>query len=272
MNNEEIKEKIKNSFKRVKSFYENLSPRQAKIVGTLATAPIIAAATMEGACAGGCPYGLNYDPYPGQCPRYIDANGSGSCDLAVSAASTTQTTSSDSSSNSGSQDTTTVQSDSQSSIDSSTNITDHQAGSNATAMQDSGTSGLNGTTDGSNFHIIPATIIIIGAYLFTYYLFKSGILKAKQHKKIWNILVSVGYLGTGITGVLLTVMINLGISTAYNPGITYWHAELALLMVLGTFIHLHIYRRSFKKMFKVLFGFPSSKKKKNVSDASEVSK
>ncbi len=268
MNNEEIKEKIKNSFTRVKSFYENLSPRQAKIVGTLATAPIIAAATMEGACAAGCPYGLSYDPYPGQCPRYIDANGSGSCDLAVSAASTTQSSSA-SSSNSGSQDTTT---DSQSSVDNSTNVTDHQEGANATAIQDPGTGGLDGTTDSSNFHILPVTIIMIGAYLFTYYLFKSGILKAKKHKRIWNILVSVGYLGTGITGVLLTVMINLGISTAYNPGITYWHAELALLMVLGTFIHLHIYRRSFKKMFKVLFGFPSSKKKKNVIDASGVSK
>lgn len=269
MNNKEIKEKIKHSFARVKSFYQNLSPRQAKIVGTLATAPITAAATMDGACAGGCPYGLSYDPYPGQCPRYIDASGSGSCDLAVSAASTTQPTSSDSSSNSGSQDTT---KDSQSSVDNSTNVTDHQAGANATAMHDTDAGGLNGAIDGSNFHILPITIIIIGAYLFTYYLFKSGILKAKQHKMIWNILVSVGYLGTGITGVLLTLMINLGISTAYNPGITYWHAELALLMVLGTFIHIHIYRRSFKKMFKVLFGFLSSKKKKNVSDTSGVSK
>lgn len=270
MNNKEIKEKIKHSFTLAKSFYKNLSPNQAKVVGTMATAPIIAAATMEGACAGGCPYGLSYDPYPGQCPRYIDASGSGSCDLAVSAASTTQPTSSDSSSSdSVSQDTTT---DSQSSVDNSTNVTDHQEGVNATAMQDTGTGGLDGAADGSNFHILPVTIILIGAYLFTYYLFKSGILKAKQHKRIWNILVSVGYLGTGITGVLLTVMINLGISTAYNPGITYWHAELALLMVLGTFIHIHIYRRSFKKMFKVLFGFPSSKKKKNLSDASGVSK
>jgi hypothetical protein len=28
-----------------------------------------------------CPYGLSYDPYPGQCVNYVDNNGSGFCDL-----------------------------------------------------------------------------------------------------------------------------------------------------------------------------------------------
>lgn len=228
MKKDKIKEKIKHYFIRAKSFYDNLSPRQTKILGTLATAPIIAATTMEGSCAAGCPYGLDYDPYPGQCSRYIDLDGSGSCDLALSAASTTQTGSSD-----------------------SDNDTIDPVDDNGLEVSDTGPDALEGATEGSNFHILPVTIIIIGSYLFTYYLFKKGILKPKQHKRIWNILVTIGYIGTGLTGVLLTLMIKLGISTAYNSGITYWHAELALLMVLGTFIHLHIYRRPLKKMFKV---------------------
>ena len=40
--------------------------------------------------------------------------------------------------------------------------------------------------------------------------------------------------------ILLTLMINLGIRTALNPSITYWHAEMAILMVIGTMIHIHI--------------------------------
>ena len=249
MNKGEIKEKIKQSFVRAQSFYDNLSPLQTKILGTLATAPIIAAATMEGSCAGGCPYGLDYDPYPGQCSRYIDVDGSGSCDLALSAASTTQT--------SADNDSSTSQDTSQ-----STQLDDDAidpVDDNALEVSDTGSDALEGATEGSNFHILPITIIVIGSYLFTYYLFKNGILKPKQHKRIWNILVTIGYIGTGITGVLLTLMIKLGISTAYNSGITYWHAELALLMVLGTFIHLHIYRRSLKKMFKVLFAINLTK-------------
>ncbi|RJS49697.1 MAG: hypothetical protein CIT03_02440 [Methanobacterium sp.] len=198
------------------------------MLGTLATAPIIAAATMEGSCAAGCPYGLDYDPYPGQCSRYIDLDGSGSCDLALSAVSNTQNSSAD-----------------------SDNDTIDPVDDNGLEVSDTGPDALEGANEGSNFHILPVTIIIIGSYLFTYYLFKKGILKPKQHKRIWNILVIIGYIGTGLTGVLLTLMIKLGISTAYNSGITYWHAELALLMVLGTFIHLHIYRKPLKKMFKV---------------------
>ena len=28
-----------------------------------------------------CPYGYRYDPWPGQCYRFVDANGNGYCDL-----------------------------------------------------------------------------------------------------------------------------------------------------------------------------------------------
>lgn len=281
MNMETVKEKFMAALLRIKSAYGNLSPRQAKIVGTLATAPIIAAATMDGTCAGGCPYGLSYDPYPGQCSRYIDINGSGSCDLAVSAASTTTDTSSSSSSqSSGSQDTTTTQSSSQDSadnnagIDTSSNITDEHMGANATLGNDPSSGGLSGSsaTDGSNFHILPVTLIIIGAYIFTYYLFKKGILNARHHKRIWNGLLTFGFLGMGITGVILTLMINMGIYTVYNSGITYWHAELGLLMVIVALVHFHIYRRPFKRMFNVLFRSNSSKKDKNVMKTPGTSK
>ena len=35
-----------------------------KIISAALTVPIIAAGTMSGACAAGCPYGLVNDPYP----------------------------------------------------------------------------------------------------------------------------------------------------------------------------------------------------------------
>ena len=67
-------------------------------MGVLSAAPFIAAATISGSCAAGCPYGLVNDPYPGQCPRYIDANGDGICDLSQTAS--TSTTDSDTSTSS----------------------------------------------------------------------------------------------------------------------------------------------------------------------------
>ncbi|MDP3035893.1 MAG: cytochrome b/b6 domain-containing protein [Methanobacteriaceae archaeon] len=274
MNKERLIEKMKDVMIKTRSFYENLSPRQSKAVNILATAPLIAA-SIDGACAGGCPYGLSYDPYPGRSGRYMDSNGTGACDLASADVATQQTTSSsdtrsqDSSSQSSSSSDENGNSGGVSSDDTSTDNA-----SNASTVPDSTSTGIDdsSTADGTNFHILPATLIILGAYLLTYYLFKKGILKARVHKRIWNGLLTFGFLGMGITGVILTVMINMGISTVYNSGMTYWHAELALLMVLAAFIHFHIYRRPFKRMFKVLFDSNSSKKDKNVIKTPGTSK
>ena len=55
--------------------------------------------------------------------------------------------------------------DSQSSVDNSTNVTDHQEGANATAIQDSDSSGLDGATrmdQISTYFLL--LIIILGAY------------------------------------------------------------------------------------------------------------
>jgi len=252
--------KIKNTLVSLKdTLNQYISPHKQKIIGAAATVPVIAISTMSGACAAGCPYGLVNDPYPGQCPRYIDVDGDGICDFSQAAAATT-TTASDTSSSGDS-----------SSVSSSTGGHDIQNGNpdpsdvnNTTVDPSSGSLDGSNTTGGSDFHIIPVSLLIIGAYLFTHYLFSKGILKPQKHKKLWNLLVMGSYLGTSITGVLLIFMVNLSISLAYRQGLTYWHVELALMMVIGTLIHFHIYRKPFKKMFKVLFNFRSPVNKKKV--------
>lgn len=228
-----------------------------KVVSAAITIPIIAAGTISGACAAGCPYGVQYCPYPGQCPRYTDINGDGNCDLSLAAVSASTNTS------------TTSNSDNSSSTD--TSGIEHND-TNATVVPDSG-SGLDGSAfDNSGGHyILPISILLFGAYLFTHLLFSRGILSQQKHRRLWNLLVTGGYIGTGITGILLTFMINLGIHIALNPAITFWHAEFAILMVIGTLIHIHLYKKPFKKMFKVLFGLNKSGPNRK-SDQETISK
>jgi hypothetical protein len=228
-------------------------PMKGKIITAISSIPLIAATTMSSSCATSCPYGMVNDPFPGQCSRYLDISGDGICDLSqVTAAATTDTSTTDTSSTVDAQTTT---------------ISDHGNGNggsfdtvtpsddaNATVVHD--TSGLDtgNMNDPTNYYVLPVSIMLLAGYLFTHYLFQKGILKRTKHRKIWNLLVTAGYLGTGVTGVFLTLMINLGIRTALNPTITFWHAELAILMVIGTMIHIHLYRKPFKNMFGVLFG------------------
>ena len=229
-----------------------------KLLAAVSTIPFIAAATMSGSCATSCPYGMINDPYPGQCVRYIDINGDGICDLsqATFAANTTDT--STTSPDDTTTTTTTTDSGNWHGSDADTTIQDQPTDASVTTIPDSS---VNLQGDTTNYHVLPVTIMLIGGYLFTHYLFKKGILNRKKHRRIWNLLVTAGYLGTGVTGVLLTIMINLGIKSALNPSITYWHAEMAILMVIGTMIHIHLYWKPFKNMFKILFGIKNNLRK-----------
>ena len=144
---------------------------------------------------------------------------------------------------------------------------------NASAVSDQGTGLDNGSIgDGTNYYLLPVSILLIGGYLFTHYLFSKGILNQQKHRRIWNLLVTAGYLGTGITGVLLILIINLGVKSALNPSVTFWHAELSILMVLGTLIHIHLYWKPFKNMFSVLFGLKTSEKKNKTVKSRSFSK
>jgi len=264
-----MKKKIKNTLICLKNTLDqNISPKKQKIIEAAITVPIVAISTMTGVSAASCPYGVVYCPFPGQCFRYIDSNGNGQCDLSLSqvhAATTSTVTSSQTSTSS------------HSSSSSSSGGADIQNGNsdptNASATIHDPSSGVGGSSiPGTDFHILPVSLLIIGSYFLTHYLFTKGILKPKKHKRLWNLLLMVGTFGMGITGVLLLFMINLGINLAYRQGLTYWHVELALLMLIGTLIHFHIYRKSFKNMFKVLFGFKSSSKKRYDAKSINMSK
>jgi hypothetical protein len=249
-----MKEKLSSTFsrERVISALENI-PIKQKLFAAVSTIPFIAAATMSGSCATSCPYGMVNDPYPGQCSRYTDITGDGMCDLSQATATTTET------STTSTDDTTTTAAGNGHGTNADTNIQDQPLDANVTTVHDSqGLDSVNFQGDSTNYYVLPVTIMLIGCYLFTHYLFKKGILKRNKHRRIWNLLVTAGYLGTGVTGILLILLINLGIRTALNPSITFWHAEMAILMVIGTMIHLHLYWKPFKNMFKVLFRFKTS--------------
>lgn len=237
-----------------------------KIIGAAATIPVTAGLAMSGACAGGCPYGRT-GYCPGRCGHFIDSDGNGNCDLIQT---TIQSTTSDSSASDSASSTDISNSAAQNDVNVDTGSTQNlgdigaETDVNASTVHDSSIFGDN-SLDPTNYHAIPLSILIIAGYLFTHFLFSKGILNQRKHRRIWNLLVTVGYIGTGITGIFLILLVNLSIKTILNPSITYLHVELSILMVIGTLIHIHLYKKPFKNMFKVLFGLKSGRKesKKN---------
>jgi len=254
-----MKKKINSALSKEKiiSAIENISMKQ-KLITAVSTIPLIAVTNMSGSCATSCPYGMVDDPYPGQCPRYTDITGEGICDLSQATASATATDTSTTPTN----DTLTTDSGNTHGANPNATIQDQSTDSNA-IPDSAGLDPGNLQIDTNHYFVLPVTIILIGSYLFTHYLFSKGILKRNKHRKIWNLLVTAGYFGTGVTGILLTIMINLGIRTALTSSITYWHVEMAILMVVATIIHIHLYWKPFKNIFRVLFRIKSNLRKKS---------
>jgi hypothetical protein len=172
-----------------------------------------------------CPYGTVNDPFPGQCPRYIDTDQNNICDHSESPSSGSINNTS-----------TTGQVDnSANNKNSSTSFSDIQ---NASSVPP------------ENYNLIPLTITTIILYLITYLLYLEGRLIRSLYYSIWKYVLMVSFLATGVTGLILTIFINYGIQSPWNLTIDFWHAEFAIVMVVSTFLHIHLYWKQVKRVFK----------------------
>jgi len=191
-----------------------------------------------------CPLGVTDCPYPGECSRYIDTNNDGICDHSQPAPTTsTETTQDTSAENSA--------------------IVNEVTRSNETnSTTVSGENDDNGAESRQSYYLLPITLIPSLFYIVTHVMNKRRIIKLKSHKKLWNMIITVSFLVTGITGMELTLFINFGIHSPLNQTITFWHAIAAIVMVVTTFFHVHMYWKPFKNSFKLAKKSRKPKKEK----------
>lgn len=99
------------------------------------------------------------------------------------------------------------------------------------------------------FLIISLSLLII--YLGSYYSSKRDlVLSYITHKKIWNFLLLLTFLGVGITGIFLTIQIEYG--PIFNPpfNLLFWHVETGIAMFMISIFHLLWHYAYFKSYIK----------------------
>lgn len=169
-----------------------------------------------------CPYGLLNDPFPGQCPRYVDTNQDEICDHS--------------------------QSSSSGSINNS--ATDEHKKQNRGNESNSSSSDIQNANhipkENYNLILVATTTTII--YLITYLLYIERHLKRKNFYRIWNYTLIISFLITGATGLIMAIFINYGIQSSWNLTMDFWHAEFAIIMAVSTFYHFHLYWKQLKKV------------------------
>jgi cation transport ATPase len=88
------------------------------------------------------------------------------------------------------------------------------------------------------YHLVSIILILTIFYLATWSSAKSGKISLVQHRKIWNWLLLVTFLVSGLLGLLLVIRINYGLPITLPFNILYWHVEAGVAMAIISFFHI----------------------------------
>jgi hypothetical protein len=168
-----------------------------------------------------CPFGETNDTYPGNCGRYIDIDGDNICDLSQSSPEERELKTDD-------------------------NTKDSSISSNVNSE-----SNVNNKSGGINYYFIPIAIILFILYMISLTLSKKKKIKPSQHRKIWNFLLLITFLVSGVFGIILAIIISYGIRLTYYSDMLFWHVEMGIAMAMISIFHILWHLKYFKKMFQI---------------------
>jgi len=107
------------------------------------------------------------------------------------------------------------------------------------------------TKTGKNlYNVIPVILVLIILYLFTYILVKENKISLLTHRRLWNVLLLISFLISGILGLLLVIRINDGWSLVLPFNMLYWHVEAGIVMAVITIFHISWHWRYYTCIFK----------------------
>ena len=100
----------------------------------------------------------------------------------------------------------------------------------------------------SQYNLLPITIFLIILYFLSYFLYTDKNITARTYKLIWIIVLIASSLIVGIIGITMLILINFNILPIDNT-LIFLHVEAGIITAVTGIFHVHIYWKSFKKIF-----------------------
>ncbi len=87
-----------------------------------------------------------------------------------------------------------------------------------------------------NVGLISAVVVIV--YLTSFILSRTGRIRPATHRAVWNIVLLVAFLATGLMGLGLAVLrdTRARVGTPFNIG--FWHVETGVVLTLVALFHI----------------------------------
>ncbi len=103
----------------------------------------------------------------------------------------------------------------------------------------------------NTYPFIPITMVLLVLYFISVYLVKLKKLTLLKHRQIWNILLLITFLVSGILGIMLVLRVNYGFFMVFPVNILRIHVNygiaMAIICIFHIFWHLPYYKMIFKK-------------------------
>ena len=81
-------------------------------------------------------------------------------------------------------------------------------------------------------------------------LFDLGCAPAATHRKIWNMLLLLSFIGVAASGVILTVRIDYGVNILPRFRTLFWHVETGIAMTVISVFHIIWHLPYFKAIMR----------------------
>jgi amino acid transporter len=163
-----------------------------------------------------CPFGKINESFPGTCGRYRDTDNDGICDLSQP-------------------------SPEERIVQAETSDTQYNGSTDL--------SKITSNTARINYYFIPIFIILFLFYLFTLGLGRKKIIKINQHRKIWNTILLITFLISGLFGIILALSISFGTYLSFSSFLLFWHVEFGIAMAMVSFFHIGWHWKYYKNLF-----------------------
>lgn len=100
------------------------------------------------------------------------------------------------------------------------------------------------------YNVSPIAVAFFLVYAVSFILYKSRRMRAATHRKIWNVLLLLTFLITGVLGLLLTIRLNYGWRFNLPFDMLFWHVETGIVMSLISFFHIGWHLKYYRSLLR----------------------
>ena len=88
------------------------------------------------------------------------------------------------------------------------------------------------------YNLVVLPLISALLYGSTYFLVKMKAITIVGHRKIWNIVLLISFLVSGILGILLVIRLNFGWNIPFPSSVLFYHVEAGIIMTVIAIFHI----------------------------------